>query len=341
MDGWKSEESLVVSNVCLGLWRAVSFSGSLAIGQLAPHAIIVCGFYVNHSLFFFPPHFLGKRHDCSLPGFGFFLLHLLSPACVWLSWVHLVQVWAVFEKTINPSENSPSFLTRASVLQPLPCEMKVRKNWRKSNRRPNHVQHQSSADALFAWWPAFLDPSQEALREHLDSFVSLFCGSLLWCSWIFIFFYVFRFIIIIFCLLSLHFLFVYFLFTLTAQSGCPACRVRPLMALHCLCEHVEPVGSCRVFFFPQSSGCGVCGEDNGSASLRKGMLQHKGAPTPTCQARAPSIRTQLNWTEERCHTSLSQHEANVPMVTNWAGTDFYNYYYYYCKHSIEALTTVQ
>lgn len=129
--------------------------------------------------FFFPPHFLGKRHDCSLPGFGLFLLHLLSPACVWLSWVHLVQVCAVFEKTINPSENSRSFLTRASVLQPLPCEMKVRKNWRKSNRRPNHVQHQSSADALFAWWPAFLGPSQEALREYLDSFVSLFCSSLL------------------------------------------------------------------------------------------------------------------------------------------------------------------
>lgn len=317
MDGWKSEESLVVSNVCLGLWRAVSFSGSLAIGQLAPHAIIVCGFYVNHSLFFFPPHFLGKRHDCSLPGFGFFLLHLLSPACVWLSWVHLVQVWAVFEKTINPSENSPSFLTRASVLQPLPCEMKVRKNWRKSNRRPNHVQHQSSADALFAWWPAFLDPSQEALREHLDSFVSLFCGSLLWCSWIFIFFYVFRFIIIIFYLLSLHF-FCVFPFHPNRSEWVSSLQSQ---ALDGIALSLWTCGTGRFmqgFFFSHKVQGVVCVERiTAVRALEKeccSTREHQ--PRPAKPVHPPS---ELNWTELK--RDATPHSVNTKQTSQWWQTE--------------------
>lgn len=125
-----------------------------------------------------PPHFLWKRHNCSLPGFGF---HLLSP-CLRVAELNPPgAVSGLFLKRRSLREQPVIPDARFSVATTsLWNEGKEELEEKRRKPRSCSASVECGRTPLFAWWPAFLDPSQEALREHLDSFVSLFCGCEVW-----------------------------------------------------------------------------------------------------------------------------------------------------------------
>lgn len=205
--------------------------------------------------------------------------------------------------------------------------MKVRKNWRKSYRNPDHVQHQWSADGRlvctmtsisrsvpggFAW--TFRQFCVFILRLWGVAAYSINCWFIDFIFWDlewavftalchdavgFLFSYVFRFIIIFYLLSSISSFFCVFPFHPNGSEWVSTLQSQALMALvlHCLCEHVEPVGSCRVFF-PQSSGCGVVERITAVRALEKeccSTREHQPRPAEPVHTSSELNWTELNW----------------------------------------------